>query len=72
MTTTNAAPNTAIHNKGDLAALVGSARIVYGGVFYEYRMIDGHLAGEVVVIPERIACDITNAATSYLPEKGQR
>ena len=37
-------PTTCI--KGDLAQYTGNSEVIYGGLFYEVIMLEGHMIGE--------------------------
>jgi hypothetical protein len=39
----------AIYWKGDLAEFTGNTMRLHGGLFYEYRLLEGHRKGDLIV-----------------------
>lgn len=36
-----------LYFKGDLAEYTGKSKTLYGGLFYEIKLLEGHLKGEI-------------------------
>jgi hypothetical protein len=45
-----------LYTNGDKAVYTGKpAYSLYGGTWYDYKLVEGHKAGEIVTIPEHRA-----------------
>lgn len=42
-----------IYWKGDLAEYTGKSEVIYGGLFYEYLLLEGHRKGDKIWSPRQ-------------------
>lgn len=48
-----------IYWRGDLAEYTGKSEVIYGGLFHEYVILEGHRAGDIIWsprLPENSSC----------------